>query len=175
MKQLYLALMVIGAMALTPIHTFARIDETEAQCEQRYGKPQNLLSDKSFPILSGAVNRIYQYQGWCISIAFLDGKAAIISYSKSAKAPSGVAIRNDEAKAILDAEGNEGEWNGSRSFNPFKRVAHPKKWSNTNGSIAYLVGITRAALVVESPKVEEFKKTQEKTPKEQQKENIPKF
>jgi len=80
-----------------------------------------------------------------------------------------------EGTAILDAEGNGGEWTGSRSFNPFKRVAHPKKWSNTNGSIAYLVGITRAALVVESPKVEEFKKPQAKTTEEQQKENIPKF
>ena len=138
-------------------------------------KPQDSISDKSFPILSGAVNRIYQYQGWCIGIAFLDGKAAIISYSKSAKAPGGVAIRNDEVKAILDAEGNGGKWKGSRSFNPFAPVSHPKRWSNTNGSIAYLVGITRAALVVESPKVEEFKKTQAKTTKEQPKENIPKF
>jgi len=175
MKQQYLALVIIGAMALTPIHAFARLDETEAQCEQRYGKPQNLLSDKSFPVLSGAINRIYQYQGWCIGIAFLDGKAAIISYSKSAKAPGGVTIRNDEAKAILDAEGNGGEWKGSRSFNLFKRVAHPKKWSNTNGSIAYLVGITRAAIVIESPTVEEFRKTQAKTTEEQQKESIPKF
>ena len=174
MKQLYLALVIIAAIALNPTYGLARLDETEAQCEQRYGKPQDSLSDKSFPILSGAVNRIYQYQGWCISIAFLDGKAAIISYSKSAKAPGGVAIRNDEAKAILDAEGNGGEWKGSRSFNLFGPV-HPKKWSNTNGSIAYLVGITRAALVVESPKVEEFRKTQPKTPEEQQKECTPKF
>ena len=175
MKQQYMVLVVIAAIALNPIYGLARLGETEAQCEQRYGKPQDSLSDKSFPVLSGAVNRIYQYQGWCISIAFLDGKATIISYSKSAKAPGGVAIRNDEAKAILDAEGNGGEWTGSRSFNPFKRVAHPKKWSNTNGSIAYLVGITRAALVVESPKVEEFKKTQAKTPEEQRKESTPKF
>ena len=174
MKQQYWALVIIGAMALTPIHAFARLGETEAQCEQRYGKPQNLLSDKSFPVLSGAINRIYQYQGWCIGIAFLDGKAAIISYSKAAKAPGGVAIRNDEAKAILAAEGNEGEWKGSRSFNLFGPV-HPKKWSNTNGSIAYLVGIARTALIVESPKVEEFKKTQTKTTEEQPKENIPKF
>src|ERR1035437_2592249 len=117
MKRWYQALILITAIALTPIYGFARLGETEAQCEQRYGKPQDSLSDKSFPILSGAVNRTYQYQGWCIMISFLDGKAAIISYSKSAKAPSGVAIRNDEAKAILDAEGNGGEWKGSRSFN----------------------------------------------------------
>ena len=174
MKQQYLVLVVIAAMALTPIRAFARLDETEAQCEQRYGKSQNLLSDKSFPILSGAVNRIYQYQGWCIGIAFLDGKAVIISYSKSAKAPGGVTIREDETKSILDAEGNGGEWTGSRSFSLFGPV-HPKKWSNTNGSIAYLVGITRSALVVESPKVEEFRKTQGKTTEEQQKKNIPKF
>ena len=175
MKQQYLVLVVIAAIALNPICGLARLGETEAQCEQRYGKPQDSLSDKSFPVLSGAVNRIYQYQGWCIGIAFLDGEAAIISYSKSAKAPSGVAIRNDEAQAILDAEGNGGEWKGSRSFNPFKRVAHPKKWSNTNGSIAYLVGITRVALVIESPKVEEFRKTQAKPTEEQRKESIPKF
>ena len=75
---------------------------------------------------------------------------------------------------ILDAEGNGGEWKGSRSFNLFEPV-HPKKWSNTNGSIAYLVGITRSALVVESPKVEEFKKTQAKTTEEQRKESVPKF
>ena len=174
MKLRCLILAVIGVIALTPIHTFARLGETEAQCEQRYGKPQVSLSDKSFPVLSGAVNRTYQYQGWCIMIAFFDGKAAIISYSKAAKTPGGVTIRNDEAKAILDAEGNGGEWKGSRSFNLFGPV-HPKKWSNTNGSIAYLVGITRAALVVESPKAEEFRKTQPKTTEEQQKESIPKF
>ena len=174
MKQQYLVLVVIAAIALNPIYGLARLGETEAQCEQRYGKPQDSLSDKSFPVLSGAVNRTYQYQGWCIGIAFLDGKAAIISYSKSAKAPGGVAIRDDEAKAILDAEGNGGEWKGSRNFNLFK-PGHPKKWSNTNGSIAYLVGIARAALVVESPKVEELKKAQAKTTEEQQKESIPKF
>ena len=174
MKQQYLVLVVIAAIALTPICSLARLDETEAQCEQRYGKPQDLPFDKSFPVLSGAVNRTYQYQGWCIGVAFLDGKAVIISYSKSAKAPGGITIRDDEAKAILDAESNGGEWKGSRSFNLFGPV-HPKKWSNTNGSIAYLVGITRAALVVESPKAEESKKTQAKTTEAQQKENIPKF
>ena len=175
MKQQYLVLVVIAAIALNPICGLARLGETEAQCEQRYGKLQDSLSDKSFPVLSGAVNRTYQYQGWCIMIAFLDGEAAIISYSKSAKAPGGITIRNDEIKAILDAEGNGGEWKGSRSFNPFKRVAHPKKWSNTNGSIAYLVGITRAALIIESPKVEEFRKTQAKPTEEQGKGSIPKF
>lgn len=107
-------------------------------------------------------------------IAFLDGKAAIISYSKAAQTAGGITIRNDEVKAILDAEGNGGEWKGSRSFNLFEPV-HPKKWSNTNGSIAYLVGITRAALVVESPKVEEFRKMQVKTTEEQRKESVPKF
>ena len=174
MKHWCQALVLIAAISLNPIYGLARLGETEAQCEQRYGKPQDSLSDKSFPVLSGAVNRINQYQGWCIGIAFLDGKAVIISYSKSAKAPDGVTIRNDEAKAILDAEGNGGEWKGSRSFNLFGPV-HPKKWSNTNDSIAYLVGITRAALVVESPKVEEFRKTQPKTKEEQPKESIPKF
>jgi len=174
MKQLYLVLVIITTIALTPICGLARLGETEAQCEQRYGKPQDFLSDKSFPILSGAVNRIYQYQGWCIRIAFLDGKAAIISYSKSAKTPGGASISNDEVKAILDAEGNGGEWKGSRSFNLIAPV-HPKKWSNTNGSIAYLVGISRSALVVESPKAEEYRKTQVKTTEEQRKESIPKF
>ena len=175
MKQLYLVLVIITTIALTPICGLARLGETEAQCEQRYGKPQDSLSDKSFPILTSAVNRTYQYQGWCIMIAFLEGKAVIISYSKAAQAPGGITIRNDEVKSILDAEGNGGEWKGSRSFTLFKRVAHPKKWSNTNGSIAYLVGITRTALIVESPKVEEFRKTQAKTTEEQQKETIPKF
>ncbi|MBU0713832.1 MAG: hypothetical protein KJ964_00570 [Verrucomicrobia bacterium] len=174
MKQQHLVLVVIAAIALNPICGLARLDETEAQCEQRYGKPQNSLSDKSFPILSGAVNRIYQYQGWCIRIAFIDGKAVIISYSKSAKAAGGITIRNDEVKAILDAEGNGGEWKGSRNFNLFK-PGHPKKWSNTNGSIAYLVGITRAVLVVESPKVEELNKAQAQTTEEPRKESIPKF
>src|ERR1035437_382780 len=175
MKQKCLALVVIAAIALTPICGLARLDETEAQCEQRYGKPQDSPSDKSFPILSGAVNQSYQYQGWRIRIAFLDGKAAIISYSKAAQAAGGIKIQDDEAKAILDSEGNGGEWKASWPLSLFDPVSYPKRWRNTNGSIAYLIGITRMSLVVESPKAEEFRKTQAKTKEEQRKANIPKF
>ncbi|MDD5677887.1 MAG: hypothetical protein PHW60_07840 [Kiritimatiellae bacterium] len=176
MKQQYLALVILGTLALTPIYdACARLDETLAQCEQRYGKPQESPSDKAMPLLSGALNVSYQYQGWHIRIAFLDDKAVMISYSKIAQAGGDSSIKDDEAKAILDSEGNGNEWKKSWTLNPFAPLVYPKRWLKTNGSIAYLVGMNKIMLVVESPKAEEFRKAQATAKEEQRKASIPKF
>jgi hypothetical protein len=53
----------------------ARIGETSIQFVDRYGAPKDTpsskMSDKSWPLVEGAIHHTYEYQGWKIHAAFL--------------------------------------------------------------------------------------------------------
>jgi len=175
MRQQYLVLSILALIACSPVVGHARLYETEAQCEQRYGKPQESPSDKAIPILANATNRTYNYQSWKIRVAFLNAKVSMIQYTKSVADASSITIRDDEANAILAGEANGGKWQDKMNFDLFDQLIHPKKWLNTNCSIAYFVGANRISLVIESPEVEIFKKAQAEEKERNRKASIPKF
>jgi hypothetical protein len=61
-------------LLLTALPTFARLGETKAECEARYGKPISIIAENN-----GA---IYQKAGLTIVITFWKDKAARVSFSK---------------------------------------------------------------------------------------------
>jgi hypothetical protein len=84
------ALLLVGATA------FARIGETEAQIQKRYGKPTS-----SSPWTKG-----YFYNGFFIIVTFDNGVSGIETYEKRNGAPmSPVEIRQ-----LLDANGDGTKW-----------------------------------------------------------------
>jgi hypothetical protein len=96
-------------LALT-VAAEARIGETPIQFADRYGRPKDTnltaITDKSSPLVEGAVHHTYEYQGWKIRAAFLqlDGPCIRMDFQKTSPAVSGIVIRDDELQAI--ASGN---------------------------------------------------------------------
>jgi hypothetical protein len=88
---------------------YGRIGETPIQFADRYGRPKDTnltaITDKSSPLVEGAIHHTYEYQGWKIRAAFLqlDGPAVRMDFQKTSAAPAGIVIRNDELQAIASA------------------------------------------------------------------------
>ena len=135
---------------------FARVGETEAQHEGRYGRGQK----SSSALLDGATNRLYSQSGWIFSVAFVDGVAVRLRYIKTASAPGGHAIRDDEIAAILQAEDNGGTWKpqGASVLAPKETIARfitqTTAWTNSNGRTATMM--QRSAITINSQEAEAF-------------------
>jgi hypothetical protein len=85
---------------------FARLGETEVQFADRYGAPKdNPASDKIFPLLEGAIQHRYEYEGWKIRAAFIepDGRAVRMEYSKIIEPGVNATIQDYELQAIMNA------------------------------------------------------------------------
>ena len=135
----------------------ARIGETPIQFADRYGRPKetNLtaITDKSSPLVEGAVHHTYEYQGWKIRAAFLelDGPCIRMDFRKtSAVAVSGIVIRDDELQAIASANTPAGmTWKAVAYDNPnspnkgiakafegfIMSAAGQKMWQRTDGAL----------------------------------------
>ena len=79
MKNAFLILAILFAIAIAPLDASARMGETIAQCDQRYGPQKQSPGYSMFALLSGPgiTNRTYRYQGWIIGNAFIRGRAAM--------------------------------------------------------------------------------------------------
>ena len=80
----------------------ARIGETEAQIEQRYGKPSGLAPEKVRDELGNPM-RTYRFHGFDIIVVFVDGKSALEHFVKLYK---GGDITYGESIGILEAYGD---------------------------------------------------------------------
>ncbi|HEX4666624.1 MAG TPA: hypothetical protein VH207_08485 [Chthoniobacterales bacterium] len=103
----------------------ARIGETSLQFVDRYGAPKdtqsNKISDKSHPLVEGAIHHTYEYQGWTIRAAFLqlDGPAVRMDYQKSIVAGVNPRIQDYELEAIAAANTSAGtSWARVEVTNP---------------------------------------------------------
>jgi hypothetical protein len=89
------------SLALT-VAADARIGETPIQFADRYGRPKDTnltaITDKTLPLIEGAVHHTYEYQGWKIRAAFLqiDGPCIRMDFQKTSAAVSGIVIRDNE-------------------------------------------------------------------------------
>lgn len=157
----------------------ARIGDTEFQSSQRYGpNNKNDSNDKVFPLLleiSQSLTRTYNYKGWLIRAAFLNGRSIRINYSKKNSQP----IQKDEIIAILEGETQGGEWRDyPKSLNPLTRlqqaVQFRDKWINSNADVAYIHG-GGYILTVDSFVVEKLIQRQKEMKETNRKASIPKF
>lgn len=171
MRMTFVFLALVAALSLAVREAAARLGETVEQCNQRYGPPR--ASSSLSPILAGAPNRQYNYQGWRISAAFLRGQAAKLRYSKL----NSGKIEEDEFQAILRGNAGGGSWSAqSAQKTIFNNPFGPNKiWSHNNGSVAYFENPSRNTVILEAPIVQEFLQAQAAKREQQRKDSIPEF
>jgi hypothetical protein len=78
------SLLVVAASSfLCATPAFARLGETEAQSKARYGEEQpDLIGANDKPLLVGAKEAAYFFQGWRVRAAFVNGVTHKIEYAK---------------------------------------------------------------------------------------------
>jgi hypothetical protein len=86
----------ITALALCSASAFARIGETEAQIEKRYGRPTS----------SFGPTKKYSHKGFFIIATFDNGVSGIETYEKRNGAPMSAA----EIRSLLEANGGGVKW-----------------------------------------------------------------
>ena len=99
---------------LTAAH--ARLSETEGQSQQRYGQPRtDLAGPNEKPLMEGALEKTYEFQGWRIRQAFVSGTCVRIEYVHLPDGGLPKKMTDAEAKAILDAEKGKFSWREERA------------------------------------------------------------
>jgi hypothetical protein len=163
MSKLPFAQWMLVLVGIAALNVSAKLGETEEQSRQRYGEPLKKPEDvfRYQPILDGAVNLTYKFQGWWIRSAYVHGKTVRISYVKMNKPDVNPAIQDNELQAVLESEADGGKWQAKSNgtFHPDQfldhTVGHLTTWINTNGDTARL-DATRLQLVFESPAAADF-------------------
>jgi hypothetical protein len=161
----------------------ARLGETEAECQQRYGAPmQTKLDPLTYsPMFDGAICHTYQYQGWTIRVAFINDRAVRINYSKFLTKDVKPAIQDDELLAILSGEAGGGQWRkvAPSSGGGFQQamlaaVLQSKEFVNTNGNHAQMDN-PFYSLTLETPMAKAFIQAHAAAKERQRQNTIPKF
>lgn len=159
-------------IATTALH--ARLGETEAQSQARYGAPSaELIREDEKPLIPGVKELAYNFEGWRIRAAFLNGVTARIEYAQIPESGTLKQISDAQAKAILDAESSKLKW---RDQKPVKTgdigkdigaaiasAVSGKVWERSDRATAALK-VGNLFLVLESPAVAAHEKKLRKTP-----------
>ncbi len=107
--KIVLALSLAVFTALSPAR--ARLGETEGQSQQRYGQPRaDLVGETDKPLMPGAVEKAYEYQGWRVRAAFAGGQCLRIEYAHIPDGAVPKKISDAEITAILEAEKAKFSW-----------------------------------------------------------------
>jgi hypothetical protein len=93
-------MLAIFLLAILPGPLFARLGETEAQIEARYGQP----SETNF--LYGFRAEIFSISGMQIMVSFLDGKSAWEEYNKVDQSD----LSDHEIDILMNANGQGKNW-----------------------------------------------------------------
>lgn len=171
-----------------------RIGETPIQFADRYGRPKDTnvtaITDKSSPLVEGAVHHTYEYQGWRIRAAFLqlDGPCIRMDFQKTSAAVSGIVIRDDELQAIAGANTPAGmTWKQIAYNNPDSPnkgvakalegmifgIAGQKMWERSDGALLSI----RSNLIVrlELPAARQYEEQLKRAKEEKARASIPTF
>lgn len=119
----------------------ARLGESEAQSQARYGAPDNnLIAPKEDPLLPGARELAYAQPGWRIRAAFIGGTTVKIEYRKNPEGEGTRIITPDDVKLILDAEKAKGVWRGDTMGPGGRRVRRDedeaRRWERSDRATA---------------------------------------
>jgi len=148
---------LLSVLIVASVH--GRIGETPIQFADRYGRPRDTnltaITDKTSPLVEGAIHHTYEYQGWKIRAAFLelDGPCIRMDFQKTSAAVSGLVVRDDELQAIASANTPAGmTWKSVTYDNPDSPnkgiakvfegfvlgAAGQKMWQRTDGALLSL-------------------------------------
>lgn len=165
---------------------YARLGETERQCITRYGSARpgpKIAIAKPDPLVSGAREAIYEYQGWKIRAAFIGDRVVAEEYRKPYDHPNGTKILEAEIAAILGAESEGLTWGRPHldtSKDVYATIANVLMspfsdaiWDRSDGAKATLR--VQSALVLESSEAIRAKASAAKQKAEGKLKRVPKF
>ena len=150
-----LTTLLATAVVWSPITALARLGETEAQSQARYGEPTPQYSaptDK--PLMVGAKEVIYYFQGWRVRVALVNNVTVRVEYVHVPEGGGPKQISDAEAKVILDAEKGTYSWReqkpktGNKDLNALKTLFDGRIWERSDHAMAKLTA--NLLLVVES-------------------------
>ncbi len=142
--RLLSALTLLAALSL-PRLAFARLGETEAQSQARYGEPTpqyGAPTDKA--LMPGAKEVIYFFEGWRIRAAFVNNATVRIEYVHVPEGGGPKPVSDADAKVILDAEKGTYSWReqkpktGSKDLNALKTLFDGRTWERADHAMATL-------------------------------------
>ena len=154
--------------AALPLH--ARLGETEAQSQQRYGAPTpELIGATDKPLLAGAKEVAFNFQGWRVRAAFVNDTTARIEYVHLPENNAPKPISEAEIEAILDGEKGKFAWKeekpktGNKGLDALKTMFDGRKWERSDHALAILKA--NLLLTLELHEVEAYEKKLAKPPK----------
>jgi hypothetical protein len=146
MHRAFLLAIALSFTAATSVH--ARLGETEGQSQTRYGQPrEDLSAPTDQPLLPGAIEKTYEYQGWRVRAAFAGGTCVVIEYAHIPEGGVPKPIKDEEITAILEAEKGKSRWKEEKIKAPgpyadiakgIKGALKLNKWERTDGATAEL-------------------------------------
>lgn len=149
------AALAVSAVCLFPSLGLARLGETEAQAQARYGEPTPQYSsptDKA--LMPGAKEVIYLFQGWRIRSAFVSNATVRIEYVHVPEGGGVKPVSEEEAKVILEAEKGKYSWReqkpktGNKDLNALKTFFEGQVWERTDHAMATIKA--KVVMVLES-------------------------
>jgi hypothetical protein len=172
----------------------ARLGETPIQFADRYGAPKDnsltQITDKTQPLVEGAIHHTYEYQGWKIRAAFLqlDGGCVRMDFQKIVTAGVNPRIQDYELEAIASANTPAGTtWHKVMYNNPdspnkgvarlaesyFAGAIGEKMWRRSDGAILWL----RSHLIVrlELPAARQYEEQLKAAKEQKARSSVPKF
>jgi hypothetical protein len=166
-------ILTIAAIACIASSASARILETEGQSQLRYGQPrEDLTGPNDKPLMPGAVEKAYEYQGWRIRAAFVGAICHRIEYAHLPVDGQLVQVTDAEVAKILEAEKGTSSWKEEKSKTPFelkglekglKQAFKVNKW--VRGDKAKAETALGLVLKIESRDAEDIEKKLGKLPK----------
>lgn len=103
--KVFLLSLLATALAGSLVSVHARLGETEGQSQARYGQPrEDLLGPQDKPLLTGAVEKQYLYEGFRVRAAFVEGRCLVTEYAHIPDNGVPKQLSEAEVRAILAAE-----------------------------------------------------------------------
>ena len=151
----YFAAIVAAVSFVLPVTAFARLGESEAMSEARYGEPAPQYSSPSDkPVMAGAKEIVYFFQGWRVRVALVNNVTVRVEYVHVPEGGVPKQITDADARVILDAEKGSYSWReqkartGNKDLNALKTLFEGRTWERNDHAMAKLVA--NLVLVVES-------------------------
>ena len=164
----YLICSFLSLLTLMPVH--ARLGESEAQSKARYGEPNPaLIAATDKPLISGATELAYNFQGWRVRAAFVNGVTHRIEYVKIPEGGQVKPLTDAEVEAVLEAEKDKFRWReekprtGHQVLNELKEAFEGRRWERSDHADAVLK--LKILLVLQSKDAEKLEKQISKTGK----------
>ncbi|HET6407628.1 MAG TPA: hypothetical protein VFG14_07090 [Chthoniobacteraceae bacterium] len=161
-SRLYLLLCSIACTFGSP-QVEARLGENEVQSKARYGEPKaELISANDKPLIPGATELAYQFEGWRVRAAFVNGITHRIEYVKIPENGQLKPLTDAEVEAVLTAEKDKYRWReekprtGHQVLNELKEAFEGRMWERSDHADAVLK--LKILLVLQSKDAEKLEK-----------------